>query len=317
MPQLSSRMPPQFPPQPPHPGPVDGFTSTDATTQMWRRHPDRDYPPALGTQSYYQQHDYGGGPDYFHDHPRDPSFLSRASTFLSNYIHCIMARRIVRTIVKVGVLVTVTISFLLYLDSHFRAVHEHVHAILPEHHDGIIVTDIAYLECNTINLVKTCAMDATQGWNRVEKDLYLGSGWTKTGYLYVQTKKEGEFKPETDKIVVDIKIGRKTPEPKDGAGDNNVMWEQRQLGLWVKRQKKLMQNTVTAVEVLYGPDAVEVREGWQLKDGSLNVGDLGLQPRLTICRGNPPKPVKPLVQLDKNHNLKIIQVAGMYFITGI
>ena len=137
-----------------------------------------------------------------------------------------------------------------------------------------------------------------------------GSGWTKSGYLYYRRKTQGEYKPEEESVIVDVKISRKKPEPKEGAGDNNVEWEQRSPGIWIKRQKKIVPDAVSAFEILFGPDAVEVRNGWQIKEGSLDIGKIGLQPRITIRRGTPPKPVKPVVMLNKNHNLKIIQIAG-------
>jgi len=68
------------------------------------------------------------------------------------------------------------------------------------------------------------------------------------------------------------------------------------------------------VDVLFGDDAVEVRPGWQLKEGSISVGEV---PRLTVRRGPLVVAKKPVVRMRKDHKLKIIQVSDLHLSTGV
>jgi len=195
------------------------------------------------------------------------------------------------------------------LESRFRMlpqkVHTGVHYLLPEHHDGAIVTDIDYLQCSVWS---DCELSAEEGWTKIPKDVYLGGAWLKKGYLHFKRKKETEFTPAAgEKVVLDVRLSRNQPLPSEGAGDKETAWEARPGGLWIKRQVKLSDAAITAVEVLFGPDAAEVREGWQLKEGSMSVGET---PRLTVRRGQKVEVKKPQVMMPKNHKLKIIQVSG-------
>jgi hypothetical protein len=211
-----------------------------------------------------------------------------------------MARRIVRTTFKALLLASLIAAALYFLDSQSR-VNQYLHGFLPEHHDGHIVTDITYLSCTRFS---TCQLD---GWTRVEKELGLHAGWVQRGYIFYKRKLSTEFLPTSgETVVVDVKISRLRPDPGDGAGEP-VEWEQRPGSLWIKRAPKLGTEAVTAVEVLFGPDAVEVREGWTLKEGSLSVGE---QPRITVRRGQKVVPKRPQVMMGKDHRLKIIQVSG-------
>jgi len=108
-------------------------------------------------------------------------------------------------------------------------------------------------------------------------------------------------------VVIDVKVGRIKPEPSEGAGEKDIEWESRPGGIWIKRQGKLMDSAVSTVDVLFGDDAVEVRPGWQLKEGSISVGEV---PRLTVRRGPLVVAKKPVVRMRKDHKLKIIQVSG-------
>lgn len=129
----------------------------------------------------------------------------------------------------------------------------------------------------------------------------------------MKRKKETELIPRKDKIVVDVKVGRIKPVAGAGVGvkgdeEEKGEWESRKGGVWIKRQFKEDVNAVTAVDVLFGADAVEVREGWALREGSLTVGDR--LPRLTARRGPHVESKKPVVRMRKDHTLKIIQVSG-------
>jgi hypothetical protein len=219
-----------------------------------------------------------------------------------------MARRIVRTVIQFTVLAALISGLLFVLDLRYRVLPSSIHNFLPEHHAGSVITDIQYHQCSNIKLLSGCQMDASKGWIRLSKDVFLGNGFLKEGYLHVKRRSEEEFSAaEGDKVVVDVKVGRLEPEDKDQVGDHGAKWESRPGGLWVKRQEKMVDTAVTAVDLLFGADAVEVREGWEMKEGNMMVGEMV---RVTVRRGAPVKPRKPTVRMGKNHKLKIIQVAG-------
>jgi len=254
------------------------------------------------------------------DDPKDHRFRPRSGhrlSFTTPFLYTRgfrrqnnMARRIVRTFVKVTFLSGILIAFLYFLDSRFRVlpntVHSGIHYLLPEHHTGTIIIDISYLQCMRLS---PCTMDAQEGWAQIGKDVFLGGGWVQHGFINVKRKKEEEYLPTSgEKVVVDVRISRKKPDPSDGAGDKDVEWESRTNDIWIKRQSRMIDSAITAVDILFGPDAVEVREGWQLKESSLSVGE---SPRITVRRGAAIIPKKASVQMNKNHMLKIIQVSGM------
>ncbi|KAI5801144.1 Metallo-dependent phosphatase-like protein [Geopyxis carbonaria] len=218
-----------------------------------------------------------------------------------------MARRIVRTLIQFTILSLVLAVLLFVLDLRYRVLPPSVHFLLPEHHAGTVVTDLQPITCGHLQLLSSCTSNTAAGWKRVNKDFYLSRSWTAKAHLHVQLKPESEFSAAAgDLVVVDAKVGRIKP---DGDG-----WEQRAHGLWVKRQGKLVDDAVTGADVLFGPDAVEVREGWELKGGSFNVGE---SPRLTIRRGAPVVSKRPTVRMRKDHKLKIIQVSDLHLSTGV
>lgn len=124
----------------------------------------------------------------------------------------------------------------------------------------------------------------------------------KQGYIHIKRKKEEELDILAgEKLVVDIRVGRLEPP-----AENGIKWETRPGGIWIKRQTKIVDDAVTGVDVLFGVDAVEVRPGWVMREGSLTSGE---NARITLRKGQPVEVVKPVLRL-KNHKFKIIQVSG-------
>lgn len=225
-----------------------------------------------------------------------------------------MARRIVRTLIQFTILSFLVATVIFFLDLRYRVLPQSIHHLLPEHHAGTIITDITMVTCSSI-ILSSCRLDARDGWTRIEKDVYLGKSWVAHGYVHVQTKKEEEFQPtKGEKVVVDLRVGRIKPKAMDGAGDKTIEWESRPGGFWIKRQAKKVDATLTALDVLFGPDATEVRGGWQLKGGSLTMGE---HVRLSVRRGSPEAPRKPAVRVKKDHKFKIIQVSDLHLSTGV
>ncbi|KAK2785731.1 hypothetical protein FQN52_008280 [Onygenales sp. PD_12] len=224
-----------------------------------------------------------------------------------------MTRRIVRTGVQLGILVFIILCIVLILDSKLQLLPAAIHDHLPTHHPGLVVTDVTVATCSALNIFSSCTLDPEK-WHRIEKDLYLGTGWTSSAYLHIQRKKEEDLLP-TDKIVVDLKMGRFDP----GAGTDKK-WESRPFGIWLMRAPRNhagdAQKVVTSLDVLFGADATDPRPGWEVKDIALLL-DASSEARLSIRRGHPSKVERPTPRIRKDGKFKIMQVSDLHISTGL
>lgn len=191
---------------------------------------------------------------------------------------------------------------------------------MPQHHHGQVVTDITITQCSKINLLSSCKLDP-ESWHRVEKNLYLGKSWVSSAYLHVQRKKEEELTAK-DKVVIGVTVSRQ--DPTTGTKDKNAeKWESRPFGLWVLRSSKPTasdsKKAVTAVDVLFGDDAVEARSGWQFQNTPLllDAGTDTPTAHMTIRQGNQIEPVKPQPRVNDNGKFKIMQLADLHLSTGV
>lgn len=169
-------------------------------------------------------------------------------------------------------------------------------------------------------MFSSCKIEG-DGWQRIEKDLYLGSGWVSSAYVHIQRKREEELLPD-DRVILDVAVGLLDPSTrKKGEGDER--WEFKTAGIWVKHSAKRHasdeKKAVTGVDVLFGPDAVDPREGWEIKGTSLLLGSSGEahQARLSIRRGTHGAPTQPEPQINENGKFKILQVADLHLSTGV
>jgi hypothetical protein len=205
------------------------------------------------------------------------------------------------------------------LDSRYRVLPSKLHGYLPIHYPDLIVTDITVTTCSSLSLLSGCYLD-TQKWHRIEKDLYLGKAILRKGYVHVQRKREEDLTTK-DKLILDIRVGRLDPGiAKKGQG--NEQWEYRAGGIWLKRSTKPHASdslkAVTAVDVLFGADAVEPRPGWDLVEGTpllISGADIGV--KLTARKGKAHKIEKPVPRIKKNGQFKIMQVADLHLSTGL
>ena len=199
-------------------------------------------------------------------------------------------------------------------DSRYRVLPNALHSHLPLHHPGSIISDITIQQCSTTNPFSTCQLDPKK-WHRIEKDLLLGKGWVQSAWLHVQRKVEDEL-TEEDKVVVGVRVGKVDPSFEDGNKD----WERRPGGLWIlrstKRGESHSESAITAVDALFGSDAVEARTNWNLVPTAL---DLDADPCASISiRREQSKEVKePKPRVDKNGRFKILQVSDMHLSTGV
>ncbi|KAJ4302086.1 Phosphatase dcr2 [Collariella sp. IMI 366227] len=197
-----------------------------------------------------------------------------------------MTRRIVRTIVHISATALFTFIFIFFLDRNFRVLPNAIHGYLPTHHAGSVITDITIAKCSSINVFSSCTLDQTCG--RLNPQL---AGDKK--------KKHG--------------AGEKEEEP----------WEARPGGLWIKRSNRRgvsdSEHAVTAVDVLFGDDAVEARPGWEvtgmplLLDGGTKIPSA----QLTVRRGAPKEIPKPVPKIGDNGRFKIVQLADLHLSTGV
>lgn len=200
-----------------------------------------------------------------------------------------------------------------------------MHEYLPLHHNGLVITDITVTKCSSANVFSSCTIEGNS-WHRIEKDLYLGKAWVSSAYVHIQRKKEEELLPD-DKVIMDITVSRLNPgsgKPvKETKTESTELWESRPNGIWVKRSAKRHasdeKNAVTGVDVLFGPDAVDPRPGWEIKDTSLLLDSSAenCQPRLSIRRGKQVLVTKPVPRIGENGKFKVLQVADLHLSTGV
>lgn len=231
-----------------------------------------------------------------------------------------MTRRIVRTISQLTAAAVFTFLIIFLLDRNFRLLPNAVHEYMPSHHHGSVVTDITITTCSKVNLFSSCKLDP-EIWHRVEKNLYLDKSWISSAYVHVQRKKEEEL-VATDKVVVGVTIGRL--DPSTGVkGQADERWESRPAGLWVLRSSKPTasdsKKAVTAIDILFGDDAVEVRDGWQLQNTPLLLSTDHDIPsaHITVRQGTHVEPIRPQPRVNDNGKFKIMQLADLHLSTGV
>lgn len=189
---------------------------------------------------------------------------------------------------------------------------------MPSHHPGLIVTDVTVVTCSSVNFFSSCDLDPLK-WHRIEKELFMGKTWTSSAYLYVSRKREEDLTDE-DSVVIDISVGRLDP---GAQGDADSMWESRPAGLWIKRSTKRQssdsKDAVTDVDVLFGDDAAEARDGWAITGTPLllDTGGPLLNAHLTVRRGTPHEVKKPKPRIPDNGRFKILQIGDMHLSNGV
>ena len=220
---------------------------------------------------------------------------------------------------QLGTLAAFTVLLVYFLDNRYRVLPQSIHRHLPAHHDGLVIVDIVVKTCSALSLITGCSLDPNL-WHRVEKDLYLNKAWASSAYVHIQRKKEEELLPG-DKVVIDVRISRLDPANSEkDQGDKR--WESRTAGIWLRRTSKRhasdSQQAVTAVDVLFGADAVEPRLGWEIKDTPLLLETSGetQEARLSIRKGLAVKLEKPSLRVNKDGRYKIMQVSDMHLSTG-
>lgn len=120
---------------------------------------------------------------------------------------------------------------------------------------------------------------------------------------------------------MDLKVGRLNPGKDDDPSAE--LWEKRPAGIWIKRSSRRhdsdSKDVITAVDILFGADAVEPRPGWEVRDQALMLDYPKDAPeaRVSIRRGSPKKLELPIPRVRKDGKFKIMQLADLHLSTGL
>ena len=181
----------------------------------------------------------------------------------------------------------------------------------------MVVTDITLRICR----LGSCQLGA--GWIRVDKDLYLGTGWLGSAYIHVKKKKEEDLEHD-DKVVIDVKVGRLDPSTAEKNEKESEKWETRPGGIWIKRSggrhASDSRDVITGVDVLFGADALDPRPHWELTGQSILLdysNKDGIEAKLSVRRGQPGKIEKPIPRVRKDGKFKIMQASDLHLSTGL
>jgi hypothetical protein len=212
------------------------------------------------------------------------------------------------------------LAIVFFLDLRYRVLPTSIHNHLPAHHEGLLITDITVKKCSALNPLSGCRMNPEE-WDRIDKDLYLNTGWVSGAYVHVKRRREEDLTPD-DHVVMDVKISRLNPGGTD-YGTQTERWESRPGGIWLKRSTKRSSpdshQAVTAIDVLFGADAADPRPGWKVKDTPILLEGPAddLMPRLSVRQGPSPKVEKPTLRVKSQGRFKIMQASDLHLSTGL
>jgi hypothetical protein len=179
-----------------------------------------------------------------------------------------------------------------------------------------VVTDLTVSFCSPTDHLCTCALESPR-WLRIEKDLYLHSA-QQTAWLQVAQAREEDLTAD-DLVVREIRVSELYP-----SSDKENSWERRPGGIWLLRSPYTGEchQAVTAVDVLFGVDAVDPRPQWALMGTPLQLGAHPEVPvaRLTVRQGRvklrPDVPRMPL-RVKEDGKFKIVQISDTHMVTGV
>ena len=204
-----------------------------------------------------------------------------------------LPRRWVRHLTKLVFGIALLLILLFIVDNHYNILPPSFQSRLLMQSPGHVVVDIKVESCF---LKSSCPQSSKDGWYRVPKELGLGKRWSQSSFVYVKRVDEKTLEAGSnvvlDAAVADPKLSTSQPPPhviKDVSPEtdtesvklsdvSNAGWVKRDHGLWIKLGKGRAQTGVTAVDVLFGEDAVDPRLSWRLDEGYID--GLASQPRL-------------------------------------
>jgi hypothetical protein len=184
----------------------------------------------------------------------------------------------------------------------------------------LVITDLTVSFCSPTDSISTCALDSPR-WLRIEKDLYLHTA-QQTAWLQIAQARE-EHLTADDLVITEIRVSELHPSA--GADSNKESsWDRRPGGIWLLRKPYTgdPHQAATAVDVLFGVDAVDPRPQWVLIGTPLQLGAHPEVPisRLTIRQGRAkPQPDVPQMPLraKEDGKFKIVQISDTHMVTGV
>ncbi|KAI4594158.1 purple acid phosphatase [Pestalotiopsis sp. 9143b] len=152
-----------------------------------------------------------------------------------------------------------------------------------------------------------------------QKELYLHTAQTskQQAWVYVRAIDEGQISHD-DLVVTDVRVGGSSPDTSSG-----LPWESRPFGVWVARGSFTgnIGQTITALDVLFGTDAVDPRPQWHLIPSPLQLNAEPVTPvaKLTVLQGRvKPRPdSRPTLRARHDGKFKIAQLSDTHMVTGV
>lgn len=180
---------------------------------------------------------------------------------------------------------------------------------------NVIVTDLTIHVFPSTNIPTDLELDSGQ-WHRVEKELYSYSS-QHCAWLYVQIADAEKLTAE-DEVVMNIGVGVQPPQL-----DPDLPWESRSGGIWIMKSRfsAKIRNAVTAVDVLFGTDAVDPRRQWSLSQEPLQLIYPPQAPvaRLSVLHDKAPSvpDTPPTIRVKEDGTFKIVQISDTHMVTGV
>lgn len=180
----------------------------------------------------------------------------------------------------------------------------------PENH---YVVDVTITKCdNNTNITECPVPETNEGkWILLEKDLSLNNA-SELSLLFYKVKDEIK---DNERVVTDIVM--------DEEDLCEGTWIQKSNGIWLKYSLVCSpEDAVTAIDVLFGEDAVEVRPKWKFINDKAIINiqtEEDKKPYITFRRGSRANSddFRPNLKVRDDGKFKILQIADLHFSTGV
>ena len=179
-----------------------------------------------------------------------------------------------------------------------------------------VLTDLTISFSSSTDASSFCLPDKPK-WYRIKTDLYLHS-LRRSAWLEVARMEEHELTVD-DLVIVDVRASEQNPKL-----DQDTSWERRLGGIWVLRNNYTgdYRRAVTAIDVLFGVDAVDPRPHWVLSEQPLLFETQPEVPvaRLTVRHGKA-QPIgggdRTPLRVKEDGKFKIVQISDTHMVTGV
>ncbi|OLL23069.1 Phosphatase DCR2 [Neolecta irregularis DAH-3] len=159
------------------------------------------------------------------------------------YLRLLMSRK---SLLKPLLVILLYLGWVLYFSQAPVSVNPHFHNDVP-------ITDIRIVKCCRLIPFSSCSTG--KGWERLDKDVYLGTKWFNRAFIAFRRQKS-----DKESFIDQIRVSRIEPR-----GDGWIAAQSSDAQLWTKRTDRAgLANAITAIDLLFGADAVEVRQNWEL-----------------------------------------------------